>query len=330
MKLVYTDALDYDYSTQSVQQTIGTQYTSIDDDPVQGRVGTTVTAPLPTNLGSNFNLSVNEFYFHCTAKFFPTGYMGISFMISGGLLFGMHVGADNSVDFRLPIGVVSVGPPVPGLLTAFNTIEIHVKPDNVGTGIFHVKVNGITVFNYVGNFYGYGAYFPTYLCLLGMKVQNICIWDADGGTGGLPDGFTGAVKTVLQLPVSDYNVQWTPSSGSSNYNLVNASVPNLGSTYVDTNVALKRDLYNFPSLPSNTGAIFGVNTRIVCEQDPGSSHLIQVPYDNSGTVVLGPSIGVPISTYTMVNDYQTVSPFTGVPWTKTEINSTSTGIELES
>jgi len=158
--------------------------------------------------------------------------------------------------------------------------------------------------------------------------------DVSGNTGSSIDDIYlsnsthfGPIRVATVHPTADNTgQQWTPSSGTTNYNLVNAAVQNGGSTYVSAATANDTDLYSMGTIPS--GSSYGVPycvQPVICVQ--GSGNTLTTKISSGGTVYQSGSVNCP-SAYQMVAPtlYDT-NPNGSVAWTTSSVNSLLVGME---
>lgn len=90
------------------------------------------------------------------------------------------------------------------------------------------------------------------------------------------DDFLGPVRTDTLLPNSDVAVDFTPSSGSDNYAMLDEAIPNDDTDYTESSTTPgDQDVFGLTDLPSVSGIIFGVQTRTVAKRtDSGALNLV--------------------------------------------------------
>ena len=98
--------------------------------------------------------------------------------------------------------------------------------------------------------YGNGGIFGTELMMCDFYICD--------GTGDKNNNFLGDCKVECLFPVTDgQHTEFTPSTGTTHYTLLNEAVPD-SATLVSSNVVGQRDTYYYQSLENATVQILGV------------------------------------------------------------------------
>lgn len=90
-------------------------------------------------------------------------------------------------------------------------------------------------------------------------------------------------RSVPLLPVSDSSVQFTPSSGSANYAMVDEITCDSDTTYNTSNTVGHEDKFGFGSLALNPDEIFAVQLAIAARKDDVATRILQ-PFLESNSV----------------------------------------------
>lgn len=121
-----------------------------------------------------------------------------------------------------------------------------------------------------------------------------------------------------------------PSSGSHYDKVDEGSSYDGDSTRVYQSSATPyRDLYVFEDLPSGVGSIVSVAVKIICRQLAGTGGYYKTAIKTNGTVYDGTQI-TSTTTYTEYSTVYTTNPYTGNPWTISEVNALQAGVVLKS
>ena len=221
----------------------------------------------------------------------------------------------------------STGPVITA--NAYTHIEVKVTKGN-GTGELEVRVDGVEVASltltaqalsanniaqiFIGCSEGAGG------SDLNMKSywKDIIIWDTNGSVG---NDFQGSVSVRDLYPDADIDLNWTPSTGSTGWDLINetdgddTNYIQAGDPPPDPYVASLTDL---PVDVTSVRALIPIYRSV--KTDGGDCNL-QIGLTPNNTD-WDDGADTPISTaYTYRWDVSELSPDTGTPWTPTEVNS---------
>lgn len=190
----------------------------------------------------------------------------------------------------------------------------------------NVNTSGLLSQSALGNFHSFtgGAVVGT------TYIDDLYIADATGcpvagSGGGVTQGFYGDVKIGCIYPRADVVMNFTPSGGSTGYNLINerppaSPCPDEDATYIfDDNVG---DNYNaaFDAVSSLIGQIPAVQFSIYARKDNEGSRALRW---TAGLVS-----GTNLDDYWLGDNYHYHTiPLPGL-WSATQINSTAFGVEL--
>lgn len=144
--------------------------------------------------------------------------------------------------------------------------------------------------------------------------------------GALNNDFLGDVKVVRLKPnAAGDNTQFTPLSGA-NYTNVDEAFADGDSSYVSSDTAGNKDLYNVESLASTPASIYGVRaTSTLRKNDAGALTARNVL--KSGTTTANGSAVSPLTTYAAFWEHYETDPNTSTAWTNSAISSLQVGIE---
>jgi len=208
---------------------------------------------------------------------------------TGGILYG--IGVDTNYHFYVYKGnpgdnnIVCTGSINAGV-GAWHYVELSM--DISATGFVHLYVDGTLDATFSGNtssgapasvgFGSFGAADRT----LETNVYYDDMYFTDSSTN------LGERRVQSLVPASDVSVQWTPSTGFTNYNLVN-TLPVAGNPtqYVYANTASLQDLYGITSLSGTTTTIDCVQQRICVAKDNTAIKLVASALQSGANVTLG-------------------------------------------
>ena len=134
------------------------------------------------------------------------------------------------------------------------------------------------------------------------------------------------VRVDTLLPTADETAEWTPSTGTSNYALVD-EVPYATTDYVESATLNARDLYLLGTFPYVPSAIYGAQVNIVALEDTAST-LEAAPAMKIG-VSNFTATGVALTTSAqLIARLWTQNPATTLDWTRADINALAAGVKL--
>lgn len=150
------------------------------------------------------------------------------------------------------------------------------------------------------------------------------------GTGTYNNQRIGKSYTLTRLPTADSEVAMTPSTGATNFNMVNELTPNLDANYVTSSTPNAIDLYtNVSAFPTvDEGAVRAV-TIVPCVRmlEPDSLSVTAVVKVGSA-VAEGYRMKLKAATYTSQGHTFEVNPQTGLPWTPTDVQNAKFGQKI--
>jgi hypothetical protein len=153
------------------------------------------------------------------------------------------------------------------------------------------------------------------------------------GAGNADGTWYGDCRIITQLPTGDGNSsQWTKSTGSTNFGVVDESTPNDDTDYVSDSTSGHRDLYTFPSL-GVTGTVKAVAVHAWSRKtDAGSISLAltvrqgSTNYDHATTVAQAVNFIPDGNKDSGVGIWET-NP-AGGSWNVTDVNAGEYGIKV--
>lgn len=135
------------------------------------------------------------------------------------------------------------------------------------------------------------------------------------------------VFCTADLPSADGHFHgWFPNSGSTHYNRINEVPSDEGTTYLADGGALTDDSWlhaGHTALPASA-VVLATKYFLRAESSSGTPQIAPFFY-NGASGAIGGAFTVN-STYTYYASFTTVSPFTSVPWTVSELSSVQIGI----
>jgi len=141
-------------------------------------------------------------------------------------------------------------------------------------------------------------------------------------------GFLGECRILTNMPTGDSatNKQWTPSTGTTHYTLVDEVGTNADTDYVSSSTPGQIDTFTFASV-TIPGSILAVATNIVARKDDAGTRQIceecrsnSANYDGA-TKSLGSSYGA-------IQEIREKNPNTNLAWTNSELNAAEFGMKV--
>lgn len=163
-----------------------------------------------------------------------------------------------------------------------------------------------------------------------MNVDDLYILDTVGSAP--QNNFLGDCRVDTQYPTSDGTYeQFTPSTGTDSFALVDDTTPNGDTDYVQSSVVGQKDTFLFTALPDIGGAtIFGVQHNMTAKKDlTGTRKIRSVTRPNGGSDSFGTSQDL-TSGYIDYREITQLNPQTGLAWAETEVNLAELGMEVAS
>jgi hypothetical protein len=125
-------------------------------------------------------------------------------------------------------------------------------------------------------------------------------------------------------------VQWTPSQGSLNYDLINDATPDL-LTWVQSNTANQVDRYDLQDLSGTPTAIDAVQLVTRAGRSDNGARTMR-GFIRSGTTTANGATFTPVATPSgqYVRDTWHTDPDTNAAWTAAGVNALKAGVEVVS
>lgn len=137
----------------------------------------------------------------------------------------------------------------------------------------------------------------------------------------------GEARVDVLRPVSDSSVDFTPSSGSDRYAMVDETLGDADTTYNASNAVGDVDLFGMSDL-SGSPTILAIQLVAYAKKTDAATRLLRLLCDPGGGVDEGSDFALPLD-YTRVERALLTNPDTGVAWTPAEVNALVAGYKLE-
>lgn len=248
-----------------------------------------------------------------------------------GIIAVWRGAGDNNFGAKLGESSTLIAP------ASWNHLEVKAGFDGA-TGSVEVRLNGVTIVNLTGvntvnSTSPATGELSASQVILGfvtndngrtMYVDDLVLWD---GTGSYNNDFIGDQKVFTDMPIADTaDVDWTPSTGSARYAMIDEIPANDDTDYDETLSNGDRMGVTFPALDgavsSVAAVLFYAKTR---KTDAGVCN-VQVQAESSGSSALGADN--PITTaYTYRWDVFETDPHTAAPWTPSNAGAAAMVLE---
>jgi hypothetical protein len=155
--------------------------------------------------------------------------------------------------------------------------------------------------------------------------DNLTVNDTSGAA---PTSWPGARRIETLFPNSDEAVQWTPSTGGLNYELVNDATPDL-LTWVQSNTAGHVDRYGLQNLSGTPTAIDAVQLVYRSARSDAGARTIRSLLRSGTTTANGSTIS-PVTTPSGQYSRQQANtdPDTAAAWDAAGVNALQAGVEV--
>jgi len=249
------------------------------------------------------------------------------------LALRLHANGDLTVDrFGVAGSIVTLETESAAIADAnWHYIEFKTKLHN-STGTWEVHLDEVTIMNGTGdtdNLVRQPA------CHLRMGHIQSAIIDYDDlyildTTGSVNNDFLGDVLVQRLRPNGDtLTKDFTRSTGSTNWDLINELGEDDDSTYVESKTLAQRDLYEYEDLPMSAATIYAVIAKpVLRKSEPGSRTCKLLCFsdpieDETGTIY-------PSTSYVRQAKLFETDPATSALWTDAGVNDAQFGVEIVS
>lgn len=338
MSLLFIDGFDH-YATAD----INTIYSITSGSPVISasagrRGGGAILIPSNSSSGSQVTIAITAgdvfiFGFAMKIDVYPGGnksFFNLNDAGSGQIGFGLN-STGNLLAYR---GGTIIGTSTYILpQNTWTYIEFKTTIHN-STGAYEIRANGINVLSASGidtqatanasaNSISLGAT-GTLLINLTLSLDDFYICDDAGSTNNT---FLGDCRVDTLLPNADGNYsQFTPSTGTTHYVLVDEATPNT-TDYNSSATAAQKDSYGLANLATlSSQTIFGVMATAYAAKTDAGARSIKVGMRSGTTDTV--SAGQGLSTgYLYFHNIHETDPNTAAAWTESGVNSAELLVE---
>jgi hypothetical protein len=335
--LLFLDGFDHYASAQLPLKwtSLPNGATSIDVTAGQGRRGTASLRVSPSANRSLMKQFSNQATWIVGVAFrtqtYPSGATEIlGIYDSGAQQVNVVLNSTGTLSVRRGTTVLLTGSTVV-TLNVYVSLELLVTIDNAA-GTYTLRVNGATEVTQSGldtqataNAFGNQVRIGTQPAGPVVDFDDVYVCDA---TGAAPHNtFLGDCRVDTLLPNAEgATQQWTPSTGTTHYALVDETPPNT-TDYVASFTPPQRDLFGMQDLSTMTGTIYGVQLALAALKSDAGARSLRGVIRSGASEALGSMVALGTSqTYTL--QVQTTDPATGTAWTESGVNSVQVGAEV--
>lgn len=204
-------------------------------------------------------------------------------------------------------------------------IELQVTVHN-SAGAYNLKVNGTSLLSASGIDTQPGSNAWTDTVRFGHSAISNMAESLDDIYVRSDSTFHGPVKVATIFPTSDSAVDATPSTGGSNFALVDDNPANSDTDYVTANTT-DQDIYGYGNI-SAVANVFGVMVNTVCRETDATPFSIKQIAKSGGTTALSSGQGISSTSYVQRRAIWELNPDTTAAWTESEINAAEFGFEV--
>lgn len=164
----------------------------------------------------------------------------------------------------------------------------------------------------------------------GTTVSSGGAWDdvyVLDTTGSVANNFLGDVRINTLAPTSDAAVQFTKSTGASNFSCVDEGRMNSDTDYVESSTVGHIDRYGFADLAAAVATVYGVQPIVWCRKTDATVRTMRTKLVSGATTSDGSSFALTTGYLPMVSTY-TLDPNTSAQWTVSNANAATAGFEV--
>jgi hypothetical protein len=245
--------------------------------------------------------------------------------LAGGVQCGLGMTSSGGVYFYSGAGGTTICSSAAGLFSTNTWIYIEVELTLAASGgTVTVYVNGASVCSGTGNTLAAGG-------SGGGKLQIYSFPDTGNSNNDFDDIYVtsgasrlGECKIETLRPASDNTVAWTPSTGPSNYALVNETLVNGDTSFVQTAATGTRDLYGISPLGSTPVNIFAITVVSFAEKTDATTRQLYNSVRSGATDSDGSAVNLAAS-YGRYDRIIETDPATSAAWTASGVNNLLVG-----
>lgn len=202
-------------------------------------------------------------------------------------------------------------------------------------GSCEIRINGVTAINYSGDtrqsVTGTAGIDRVGFTSSGTSTasgawDDIYVLDT---TGSFANDFLGDVRINTLAPTSDSSVQFTRSTGASNYLCVDEGRYNSDTDYVESSTVGHTDKYGYADLAAGVTTVHGVQAVCWAKKTDATTRTIRQNIYSSASTAAQTAFGLTIG-YAPYYHVAALNPDGSVQWTPTSVNAALAGFEIVS
>jgi hypothetical protein len=255
-------------------------------------------------------------------------------MRSGGA-DGMGVSCINEGTLIVRRGTTEMARSVPGIFNfkRWHWVEFKVYCHNTA-GTFEVKVDGNVILSATGvdTQVGATAYHDA-VKFTGMNISTVKTPRFDDivvmdGSGSEYNDYIGQRRVETIVPTSDTaDIDWTTSSGSTHYVLVDDLDPDDDTNYVEDTVSANEDIWGYGNL-SLVSTIDALCLHTDVRVTDATSYTLKTTVKSGGTKYTNSGDTISSTSYAIIDRLMLDDPDTSSAWTESGINAVEMGVEV--
>lgn len=198
-------------------------------------------------------------------------------------------------------------------------------------GTVEVRIDGVVALTFTGD---------TRQSTTGTAgVDRIVFWGSSSSLGAWDDiyildtsgsvanDFLGDVRVNTLAPTSDAAVQFTRSTGASNYLCVDETKMNSDTDYVESATVGHIDRYGYTDLAASVATVYAVQPTTWCRKTDATARTMRNKVVSGATTSNGSSFTL-TTTYQAMATPLTLDPNTSAQWTVSNANAATAGFEV--
>jgi hypothetical protein len=247
-------------------------------------------------------------------------------------MYRVALAADGSLKFYRGNGATLQGTTTTLLANStWYHVEFQLRMNDT-TGLLIVKIDGVEEINIsatdtleagvVGPSYFLWGSFGSGSSHRGKRMDNLIIQDSLNWLGQV-------YAEPLTLTADTADADWTPSTGSDNYAVIDETVK-VDTDYIQSAVVGDLDLYTLSNLSSNPASIVCVQTITSAQMAEVGQRIIRPVIKSGSSVGNGPERGY-VDAGNLIRpsfDRFLVDPATSAAWTKSGVDALTAGVEV--
>jgi hypothetical protein len=220
----------------------------------------------------------------------------------------------------------------PGAITTINTwyaFEFEIVVHN-STGSFKVRKNGNPVDDHsttgIDTAGGTANNYANKLQVgQSSAVNNQLFDDLYWRSDASSVAWMGDIRCYTRAPASDAAVQFSRSTGATNFSCVDEPQQNTTTDYVYDSVPGHADLYGIAAIASTPLTTYAVTTRAYMIKSDAGTRTAAVQLKSGSSTVASPTVVLTTSNWQWAWRHDTVDPATSAPWTAAAVNLVQCG-----